>query len=312
MFDRIANGKNEIVLSEVTDPRSQWFLNRIVQTANITNGRITRDQYINATQQMFSQFRRDRGQPTDSNSGPPSNRQGNAGASGENMDEWAEAEFKRRDRNGDGVLSEDEMGRSLRAVFQLYDANKDGVIDLKEFKAYYADQVKQRQNQLGGAAVVAVAIEQEEKKPPVYRAGKLPKGIPDWFAQLDTDKDGQIGLYEWVASGRPIEQFLAMDRNNDGFLTIDEVMRAQPKGGTRSGRGGPMTTVSRGPDGNNDTQASTDRQSSASMDRQGQENTGRSQRRRGPPNMNRGSQGNDQSDTGNSDRRGRGRRGRQP
>jgi hypothetical protein len=62
------------------------------------------------------------------------------------------------------------------------------------------------------------------KRPVVYRAGKLPNGLPAWFAQFDTDGDGQIGLYEWVKGGRPVEQFRQMDRNDDGFLTIDEVL----------------------------------------------------------------------------------------
>jgi hypothetical protein len=52
-----------------------------------------------------------------------------------------------------------------------------------------------------------------------------------------------------------------MDRNNDGFLTIDEVMRAQPKGGTRGGRGGPTGTVGGGtPMGGNWAQAIMDQQ----------------------------------------------------
>jgi hypothetical protein len=70
----------------------------------------------------------------------------------------------------------------------------------------------------------------EEPKPIVYRAGKLPKGLPPWFRQLDTDNDGQIGLYEWVQAGLPIAEFKALDRNRDGFLTIQEVMRAKKQG----------------------------------------------------------------------------------
>src|SRR5262249_15447941 len=49
-------------------------------------------------------------------------------------------------------------------------------------------------------------------------------GLPDWFAKLDTDKDGQIGLYEWLAAKKPIDEFKDMDRNGDGFLTPEEVL----------------------------------------------------------------------------------------
>jgi hypothetical protein len=62
----------------------------------------------------------------------------------------------------------------------------------------------------------------------VYRAGNLPLDkLPPWFAQLDTDRDGQIGLYEWRRAGKPLEDFRAMDRNNDGFLTVEEVLYYQ-------------------------------------------------------------------------------------
>jgi hypothetical protein len=57
--------------------------------------------------------------------------------------------------------------------------------------------------------------------------GKLPRGLPAWFEQLDTDKDGQIGLYEWKGAGRPIAEFLAMDLNRDGFVTVEEALRYQ-------------------------------------------------------------------------------------
>ncbi|OAI54594.1 hypothetical protein AYO44_03370 [Planctomycetaceae bacterium SCGC AG-212-F19] len=59
---------------------------------------------------------------------------------------------------------------------------------------------------------------------PVFpRAGKLPPDLPAWFKELDIDGDGQVSLYEWRISGRPLEEFRRMDRNNDGFLTVEEV-----------------------------------------------------------------------------------------
>src|SRR5262249_49079078 len=63
----------------------------------------------------------------------------------------------------------------------------------------------------------------------------------------DTDNDGQIGLYEWKASGRPIETFLAMDRNKDGFLTIDEIMRANPPKANAPANGGGQATANNNP-----------------------------------------------------------------
>lgn len=65
--------------------------------------------------------------------------------------------------------------------------------------------------------------EPAEPRPFVARYGKLPADIPAWFGELDTDRDGQVSLYEWRVSGRPVAEFQRMDRNNDGFLTVEEV-----------------------------------------------------------------------------------------
>jgi Ca2+-binding EF-hand superfamily protein len=231
----MSGGKGVIVISEITDPRRQGWFQNIAQAAGATNGQLTKDQFITGFQQMRSNFSRGRGGPQQQGPGPgPSGTPGPGGqapaAGTAELEQQAELDFRRRDRNGDGVLNEDEMPRSLQAEWRQWDKNGDGVIDLQEYKAYYVSRMQQRQqNQGSGGAIItdgALPIDQqEEKKAPVYRAGKLPKGIPAWFEQLDTDKDGQIGLYEWKRSGKPIELFLAMDRNKDGFLTIQEVMR---------------------------------------------------------------------------------------
>ena len=67
--------------------------------------------------------------------------------------------------------------------------------------------------------------------PIVFRAGKLPKGLPSWFDELDTNKDGQVALHEWRKGGRGLDEFAEIDRNDDGFITIEEALRyvAQPK-----------------------------------------------------------------------------------
>ena len=39
-----------------------------------------------------------------------------------------------------------------------------------------------------------------EEKRVIYRAGNLPKDLlPNWFEELDKDKDAQVGFYEWKA-----------------------------------------------------------------------------------------------------------------
>jgi hypothetical protein len=76
-----------------------------------------------------------------------------------------------------------------------------------------------------GAEDGAAAAPKKEHRPIVYRPGNLPRDLPPWFAQLDRDEDGQVGLYEWLETGRSADDFLKMDANADGLLTPEEVLR---------------------------------------------------------------------------------------
>ena len=163
---------------------------------------------------------------------------GGGGANPGQDDTAAEDWFRRQDKNGDGVLQAEEMTEQLRAELSRWDTNKNGVIELDEYKAYYKARMaylrdQNAPNAPGGAApwdptqIVQPAEATEDKRPVVYHAGNLPKELPAWFAQLDKDKDGQIGLYEWKDAGRPIEEFRAMDINGDGFITVEEALRYQ-------------------------------------------------------------------------------------
>jgi hypothetical protein len=49
--------------------------------------------------------------------------------------------------------------------------------------------------------------------------------MPAWFMEYDTDKDGQVALWEWKEKGGDLEKFREWDLNGDGFITPDEVLR---------------------------------------------------------------------------------------
>jgi len=51
-------------------------------------------------------------------------------------------------------------------------------------------------------------------------------GLQPAYADVDANKDGQIGLYEWKKARRPLAQFTQLDANKDGFLTPRELERA--------------------------------------------------------------------------------------
>jgi len=84
------------------------------------------------------------------------------------------------------------------------------------------------------SGVTRIIIEEDEEVlPTVYHAGgNLPKGLPEWFGQYDTDKDGQVSLYEWRIGKKSAEldaDFEKMDRNGDGFLTAEEIVYYQAR-----------------------------------------------------------------------------------
>jgi len=255
-FNQMTNGKDVWIRAQTQDPWSQRMFDRIADQIGVTNGQITRQQYL-AYQEQRAADRASRrgsgGPPSDAarGSGGPSPSPDGGGFGGRrgNRDS-AEAMFSRLDLNGDGYLNYDEMPDDLRIEKQKWDTDRNGLIDLSEFKAYYqarvqpaqADRGTPNQQQWPGVwpnyfSWDSASPPEEERKPPVvYRPGKLPKELPSWFAQLDTDQDGQIGLYEWKASGRSLQEFDEMDRNKDGFLTVDEVLRFTNKGKENAGQ----------------------------------------------------------------------------
>jgi hypothetical protein len=142
--------------------------------------------------------------------------------------------FRKLDRNGDGYLDLDEMPTELLADRARWDTNGDGRIDEAEYTRYFAARLRivarDRGIDLPGGPPAIVPPVPESGRPVVYRPGRLPPGLPAWFEQLDTDGDGQLGLYEWQQGGRDEKEFLALDLNGDGFVTVEELLRAQKRG----------------------------------------------------------------------------------
>jgi hypothetical protein len=265
-FNRFANGKEEFSVTEGDiNPFFRDRMQAFLQKKGVTNGKMTRQLYLEYSEEMMQEMRarfaaRTGGGPPGGNSPggtppgrgdarPPGGAPTSPGAqqTDDRLDAFVRERFKGLDLNGDGVLDREEAARArLVRDFDRWDVNKDGKIDFTEYKAYYLDRTQNRgPGGRGGGGnwpqqpTAPATPEEEDQRPPVYRVGKLPKELPPWFAQLDKDKDAQVGLYEWKAAGRAVKDFLDMDQNGDGFLTPDEVLRfekakAKAKGASES------------------------------------------------------------------------------
>ncbi|HEV3143731.1 MAG TPA: EF-hand domain-containing protein [Gemmataceae bacterium] len=227
MANMLFQGKDAVTANDVPEQFRGMF-DRYVQRMGITDGRLTRAQFDAYQQQRAAQKgmmtnMTPGGGLTPGGPGGP----GGPGATPPNPDSRAEDIFRMLDRDRDGVLSGNEIPDVLRQELEKWDANKNGVIELDEFKAWYVARMQARMfdRQLSQDQPIPndEPGDEPDRKPTIYRKGKLPKEL-DWFERMDTDGDGQIGLYEWRKAGRKVKDFQEMDLNGDGFITVEEAM----------------------------------------------------------------------------------------
>ncbi len=150
--------------------------------------------------------------------GPGGRDNGPGGPQGGGPDEMVKT-IMAFDKNGDGKISKEELPERMQGMFDRADTDKDGFLSKDEITKLAAARA-------GNGPQGGPDGEREGRGP----GG--PGGRPDAvFAALDTNNDGVISADEIKAS---VVSLAKLDKNGDGKITEDEVRPQMPMG-----RGGP-------------------------------------------------------------------------
>jgi len=233
VFDQwMSKGRGFFLISEVQ--RDRVDLEKFATQEGIQNGKVTRAQFIkywNQRAQQRQQAERQRVELAKREAA---------------LEAAATQAFHDLDLNRDGFLNSDEikLAKEFRTEWRQWDSDGDDLISLTEWKVYWRQQqlhgskLAQKNTDQAKPPLVEVAPKTSVKPlvkgdtkpmvpPQVKRTGKLPPNLPVWFKQIDLDGDGQVSLFEWQKAGKDIEEFIKLDLNDDGFLTVEEVLRSQ-------------------------------------------------------------------------------------
>lgn len=212
-FHELAGGGAVWHESEITRRGLRELFTRAAERLEVTTGEITREQFLRYASDYLNA----------DNSPRWSRRPPRTPAS------EARRAFDRLDTNQDELLDDTEMAAELQQVLLRWDHNGDRQIDPEEYEGYYHSRLRRAAREEGvelpGSEGEIEKPKVASDRPRVYRMGRLPDDLPRWFAEVDEDGDGQLGLYEWKQAGRGSADYLRLDLNSDGFVTVEEMLR---------------------------------------------------------------------------------------
>ena len=217
-----ANSDGFLTVDEVPAEK-QALLRRLLRTADSDkDGKLSRDEFVAG----MKTSRPERGA---NGAGEP------RGFAGLDPDTF----FKRKDANGDGKITPDEVPEERRERFSTMlgyaDANSDGGLDRDEF-----NKMRER---LTGALAGKGTPGQAAKGTPGEAGASSPGDRSEGgqsaevvFRALDKNNDGKLSADE---ISKAAESLAALDKDGDGSITLAELQRARPRlGQAVAGTGG--------------------------------------------------------------------------
>jgi Ca2+-binding EF-hand superfamily protein len=137
--------------------------------------------------------------------------------------------FRGLDRDGDGLLNFDKVSETRKGKMDKGDVNGGSDLDPDEWDEDLGPLSRApppNEARMPRPAARPPFNDSRRSRPKANRLSRYPKNLPAWFKDYDTDGDGQVGLYEWKAKGDNLEEFKKYDLNDDGFITIEELIRS--------------------------------------------------------------------------------------
>jgi len=116
------------------------------------------------------------------------------------------------------------------AVFGRYDENKNSLLDLSETEKLGIPITKIDLDRNGEVTREELHVYMANLQ---MQSGEAIEGMPGWFYELDSDRDGQVAMAEFTDewTEEKSAEFATLDRNRDGLLTAIEVSSAKSQVG---------------------------------------------------------------------------------